>query len=88
MRTILTVLALVALALTTDIRPGAAQNYPWCAQYGGGGLGGGGTNCGFSTWRQCMDAISGNGGLCSENPMYRPDSIDRRSLRDPRRLRI
>jgi hypothetical protein len=43
--------------------------YPWCAQYGGGALGGG-ANCYFATHWQCQQAISGNGGLCYENPFY------------------
>jgi hypothetical protein len=41
--------------------------YPWCAYYGGRG---GGTNCGFSTFQQCLWAISGNGGNCGSNPRY------------------
>jgi len=28
-----------------------AQNYPWCAIYGDSS---GGSNCGFSTFQQCM----------------------------------
>jgi len=48
---------------------GEAQTYPWCAQYGGEH---GGTNCGFATYEQCRAALSGNGGFCKENPMYRP----------------
>jgi hypothetical protein len=33
-----------------------AQNYPWCAYYSGGRHGGGGgTNCGFTTFQQCLD---------------------------------
>jgi len=84
MRTILIMLVLAAVVLAGAVRPGTAQNYPWCAHYGGGGTGGGGANCGFSTWRQCMEAISGNGGYCGENPMYRPDSTGRRAARGPR----
>lgn len=45
-----------------------AQNYPWCAQYGG--KMGGGENCGFSTYDQCMAALSGNGGFCNRNTQY------------------
>jgi hypothetical protein len=45
-----------------------AQNYPWCAQYGG--KMGGGENCGFSTHQQCMAALSGNGGFCNRNTQY------------------
>jgi Protein of unknown function (DUF3551) len=43
-----------------------AQNYPWCAHYGGIG----GTNCGFTTNEQCMAAISGLGGSCMQNTQY------------------
>jgi hypothetical protein len=48
-----------------------AQNYPWCAQYGGAGMGGA-MNCGFSTYRQCMADVSGIGGFCQQNNTYRP----------------
>lgn len=47
----------------------AAQNYPWCAQYSGGGSGGG-ENCGFSTYQQCMADVSGIGGFCQLNNTY------------------
>jgi uncharacterized protein DUF3551 len=45
-----------------------AQNYPWCADYGG--KMGGGSNCGFSTYAQCQAALSGNGGFCNRNTQY------------------
>jgi Protein of unknown function (DUF3551) len=45
-----------------------AQNYPWCAEYGMQGT----SNCGFVTAQQCMAALSGNGGYCIQNPMFRP----------------
>jgi hypothetical protein len=48
-----------------------AQNYPWCAVYGGG-MGGGGQNCGFSTFEQCMATLSGMGGFCNRNTQYVP----------------
>lgn len=57
-----------------------AQNYPWCAQYAPGGS----FNCGFVTIQQCMAAISGNGGSCEANPMFRPGSD---SVPPPRRAR-
>jgi hypothetical protein len=44
-----------------------AQNYPWCAHYGGLG----GTNCGFTTYEQCMATISGMGGSCMQNTEYK-----------------
>jgi len=56
-----------AMGLAT---PARAQNYPWCAQYGRGT--GGPMNCGFSTYRQCMEDVSGIGGFCLQNNTYRP----------------
>ena len=47
-----------------------AQNYPWCAYYGG--KEGGGTNCGFTTFQQCLDTVSGIGGSCQLNNLYQP----------------
>ena len=47
-----------------------AQNYPWCADYGG--KMGGSSNCGFSTYEQCMAALSGNGGFCNRNTQFVP----------------
>lgn len=46
-----------------------AQNYPWCAYYGNGNRG---TNCGFVSFEQCMADVSGIGGFCQRNTMYRP----------------
>jgi hypothetical protein len=48
-----------------------AQNYPWCAQYSGG-QNGGGQNCGFTTFEQCMATVSGIGGFCNLNTQYVP----------------
>ncbi|MFZ0610350.1 MAG: DUF3551 domain-containing protein [Xanthobacteraceae bacterium] len=50
--------------------PAQAQNYPWCAQYSGRGMGGA-MNCGFATYRQCMADVSGIGGFCMRNNTYR-----------------
>ena len=61
-RRIMRVIALVSLlSATLLLCSGAAEAAPWCAQYGGGDKGGG-TNCGFYSFEQCMAAISGNGG--------------------------
>ena len=49
-----------------------AQNYPWCAQYM---LRGGARNCGFVTYQQCMATVSGIGGYCERNPMFRPTQV-------------
>jgi hypothetical protein len=44
-----------------------AQNYPWCAYYKNGG-----TNCGFTTFDQCMTTVSGIRGYCARNTQYVP----------------
>jgi hypothetical protein len=87
MRSIL-VLGFSVLALVAGSQASRADiTYPWCAQYGGGGNGGG-RNCGFWTYQQCHAALSGNGGYCSANAMYRgpspgmiPPPGDERALR-------
>jgi hypothetical protein len=66
------VLLLASIALPAV--PAAAQQpiyYPWCANYGGGDMGGGGGNCGFSTLEQCRANVSGIGGFCDPNPFYK-----------------
>ena len=49
----------VFAALVSIEKPAAAQNYPWCAYYD---VWQGATNCGFSTYQQCMATVSGVGG--------------------------
>ena len=56
-----------------------AQNYPWCAHYG---TGFDGVNCGFTTFQQCMDTVSGIGGFCQPNTQYPPPSHQLRKLQD------
>ena len=74
MRSMLFLLGLSALALLAGNDASRAEiTYPWCAQYGAG-LDGGGRNCGFWTYEQCMAALSGNGGYCEANAMYRGPS--------------
>ena len=51
--------------------PAHAQNYPWCAHYSGS-MGGGGTNCGFISFDQCMATVSGIGGICMRNTQFVP----------------
>ena len=46
-----------------------AETYRWCAIYGAS-MGYEATNCGFVTYQQCLDTISGIGGSCQENPRY------------------
>jgi hypothetical protein len=61
--------ALAAAAVLSFATPGHADPYRWCAQYGNG-WSGGGRNCGFVTWQQCMQTVSGIGGHCERNPFY------------------
>jgi hypothetical protein len=60
----------VLVAILCVERPAEAQNYPWCAQYGASPSAP--TNCGFVTFQQCLDTISGIGGFCVRNNMYQP----------------
>ena len=75
-------LAMTMAALPLLLMPASAQaqNYPWCAEYGMQGT----SNCGFVTVEQCMAALSGNGGYCAQNPMFRPGP---ESIHPPRRPR-
>jgi hypothetical protein len=69
MRGIFPVLALSTMGLLMSAaESGAEITYPWCAQYQRDGR-----NCGFSTLEQCRATVSGNGGYCEENAMYRPN---------------
>jgi len=70
MRLVLFALSIVA-ATTVFNTPTKAQNYPWCAIYSGG-MGGGGTNCGFTTFQQCMETARGLGSFCQPNTQYVP----------------
>jgi uncharacterized protein DUF3551 len=64
--------ALAAASLMLSAPAAKAEiTYPWCAQYGEDG---GGRNCGFATIEQCRAALSGNGGYCEQNAMYRPET--------------
>ena len=61
---------LTILALSAFVEPAAAAiEYPWCVQYGGG-RGGGGRNCGFVSYEQCMMTARGAGGWCEQNLFY------------------
>jgi hypothetical protein len=71
MRCLLFVLVVITAIIGIE-KPAEAQNYPWCAYYSGGRHGGGGTNCGFTTFQQCLDTVSGIGGFCQRNTQYQP----------------
>ncbi len=70
MRILLFALGILATAAMMS-SPADAQNYPWCALYSGGGVGGG-RNCGFTTFEQCLATVSGIGGSCLRNTQYEP----------------
>ncbi len=65
--------AFVALMLGTIAafapRPAAAAyNLPWCATYYGIDV----VSCVFTSFEQCMAAVSGVGGHCTQNILYPP----------------
>ena len=70
MRYLIAALAIGAAAFIGT--PAQAQNYPWCEYLGGGIGGGGGRNCGFISFEQCMQTAWGNGGDCRPNTQYEP----------------
>jgi len=70
MRASFITLGILAAAIVS-VAPAGAQNYPWCAQYSGGSMGGG-RNCGFTTFEQCLATVHGIGGTCSQNTQYEP----------------
>ena len=81
MRTLLLALATAGAAVALSAAPAAAQQperYSWCAQYDEAG-----TNCGFTSFSQCNEAISGNGGRCEQNMFAAPNAagIDRAQRR-------
>ncbi|HVG52771.1 MAG TPA: DUF3551 domain-containing protein [Xanthobacteraceae bacterium] len=89
--TLFTVIAAIVVSTFIFFAPTqkaeAAVIYPWCAHYGGGRVGGGGTNCGFLTWAQCMATIAGNGGFCNGNPWWEgpvPQAAAAPQVRPPR----
>ena len=67
--------AFVALTLTTAAAfapppATAAYDLPWCAYYSNSNI----WSCAFASHRQCMETISGVGGLCVQNYRYPPQS--------------
>lgn len=59
--------------------------YPWCTDVGR--FNSGATNCYFSTWDQCRQAASGNGGICYQNPFYGAPGAGGTDVRARRRVR-
>jgi hypothetical protein len=56
---------------------GAAAQYPWCVEYGGGRDGFAATSCGFVSFDQCMATASGMHAMCVENPAYYGGGVER-----------
>lgn len=75
--------ALVVGATAFIAAPAHADPYKWCAQYAG--KGGGGRNCGFVTYQQCMATVSGIGGFCEPNKFYDGRETTGSGARKPRR---
>lgn len=78
MRYLIAVFGVVAAAGFVGT-PAQAQNYPWCEYLGGGEGGGGGRNCGFVSFEQCMQSARGNGGDCRQNTQYVPPTGEHHS---------
>jgi hypothetical protein len=57
-------LAVIATAPSVTPADAGPHGPRFCAQYRGGG-----ENCGFYSFNQCLAALSGNGGMCIVAPM-------------------
>jgi hypothetical protein len=66
---ILTMLLIATTSLSETAFAQSARSYPWCAIYYRVDTGGT-PSCTFDTRQQCMETISGIGGLCVENQYY------------------
>jgi len=79
-----TLCILGALIATVAIgAPAKAQNYPWC-EYISGPMGGG-RNCGFVSFEQCMASARGNGGVYRVNTQYTPPPGPHHTARKPQK---
>lgn len=76
----------LALVATSQIAITTAEAFPgqrYCLQYRGGG-----ENCGFYSFNQCLAALSGNAGMCMVAPLqvevrtYITPNGPRRFIRD------
>jgi hypothetical protein len=79
------------LAVAGASAPANAADYPWCARYGG--YDGGVPNCGFTSYAQCMAAVSGTQGFFEQNwarnlPRIRARSVGRRAASGEARARL
>jgi hypothetical protein len=84
MRLLLLILG-ICVGIACFEKPAEAQNYPWCLIYG---TDFGGKNCGFTTFQQCQDTVSGIGGFCMQNNTYEaPQLLGPRARRTRTSLR-
>jgi len=58
---------LAILGIGGATAPAGATEYPWCANFHDGA----GSNCGFTSYEQCMLTARGSGGYCAENTFYK-----------------
>jgi hypothetical protein len=84
MRLSLFYLSAICLSIVGSAPRAEAQNYPWCAYYSSGDDGGG-TNCGFITFEQCMATARGLGSNCQPNTQYVPPPGPHPAIRVQRR---
>lgn len=61
LKTMTAIVAIAGIGLLGDGKSAHAQGQ-WCAYYEPTIY-----NCGFATFRQCLETVSGVGGLCSRN---------------------
>lgn len=64
MQNVLRLFIFLAAAMTFVASPLYAQNLPWCVTMDNNGT----TQCNFYTQQQCLQTLSGIGGVCSLNP--------------------
>ena len=60
-------IAILAICLGVVATTRAEAQYPWCSYTASGG---GGSDCGFTTFQQCLDNVRGIGGFCDRNTQY------------------
>ena len=64
MRSALALSGYLAAATVLIVAPVFAQNLPWCAIMDNDGT----TQCNYYTQQQCLQSVSGIGGVCVNNP--------------------